>query len=233
MKFEERNSEPRTNEKIPMTKFETNARRIALPAEPPMYIRSFFSSFGPSTFVLRHSFEASRFRIWNFRAGLWLTILLTLGPVGCGYQMVGANGASLYRQDVKTVAVPMITNRTYRRGLEQELTKSVIQQLEEHSNYKVVPKERADTILECEIFAASVSLLGSDSTTGLPQEQEFTIVVNFTWKDLRTGDILVQRKNFDQRANFMPTLGESSTVASTNAIQQLGLAIVQEMQADW
>jgi hypothetical protein len=152
---------------------------------------------------------------------------------GCGYQVTGANNASLYRQNVKTVAVPMITNRSYRRGLEVELTKSVIQQLEEHSPYKVVPKERADTILECEIYAAQVNLLGSDSTTGLPQEQEFTIVVNFTWKDLRTGDILCERKNFDQRSNFMPTLGESSSVASTNAIQQLGLAIVQEIQADW
>jgi hypothetical protein len=160
-------------------------------------------------------------------------VMLSLLLPGCGYQVTGAGNASLYRQDVKTVAVPMMTNRTYRRGLEIELTKSVIQQLEEHSPYKVVPKERADTILECEIYLARITLLGSDSNTGLPQEQEYTIVVNFTWKDLRTGDILCQRKNFDQRANFMPTLGESSSVASTNAIQQLGLGIVQEMQADW
>jgi len=185
----------------------------------------------PKKKIVHRIFSDFGLRIWDFIriSGFGFLIFLP----GCGYQMTGMNNASLYRADVKTVAVPMITNRTYRRGLELELTKSVIQQLEEHSPYKVVPKERADTILECEIYAASVGLLGSDSTTGLPQEQELTIVVNFTWKDLRTGDILCQRKNYDQRANFMPTLGESSSVASTNAIQQLGLAIVQEMQADW
>ena len=161
---------------------------------------------------------------------------------GCGYQETGLDNAnntpgyqwhSLYRQDIQTVAVPAIVNRTYRRGLETELTKSVIEQMEEHTPYKVVPKERADTILECEIIYAAVTTVSTDSATGLPQEQLFTISVDFTWKNLRTGDILVQRKNFDQHANFVPTLGESSSVGSTNSIQQLALAIVQEMQAEW
>ena len=145
----------------------------------------------------------------------------------------GYQWKSLYRQDIQTVAVPIFVNRTFRRGLETELTKSVIEQMEEHTPYKVVPKERADTILEGEIVSAQTNTLSTDIQTGLPQEQEYTIVVSFTWKNLRTGDILVQRRNFDQRANFVATLGESSSVGSTNAIQQLSLAVVQELQADW
>jgi hypothetical protein len=159
-------------------------------------------------------------------------IILTLFTSGCGYQQVGVNNASLYRQDIQTVAVPVFLNRTFRRGLENELTKSFIQQLEEHTPYKVVPKERADTIMDCEILSAETNTLSTDIETGLPQEQLFTIIVSFTWKNLRTGDILVQRRNFDQRANFVPFLGESSQVASTTAIQQLALAMVQEMQ-EW
>ena len=168
----------------------------------------------------------------KFRFLAALALLLPLG-FGCGYHMMGVDNASLYRQDLQTVAVPVFTNRSYRRGLENELTKSIVQQLEEHSPYKVVPRDRADTILEGEIISATVNLQGSDINTGLPQDQQFDIVVNFTWKNLRTGDILVQRRSFDQRAEFYATLGESSTVGSTDAIQQLGLAIVQEMQADW
>jgi hypothetical protein len=171
-----------------------------------------------------------------------LLIACLLPLPGCGYQQTGVDNAnntpgyqwhSLYRQDIQTVAVPVFVNRTFRRGLENELTKSIIEQMEEHTPYKVVPKERADTILEGEIVAAQVNTISTDITTGLPQEQLYTIVVSFTWKNLRTGDILVQRRNFDQRANFVPTLGESSSLASTNAIQQLGLGIVEELSAEW
>jgi Lipopolysaccharide-assembly len=189
-----------------------------------------------SSFVIRHwnFIRHSRFRISNFRR---CVIALMLGTTflagGCGYQMMGVNHASLYRQDIQTVAVPIFLNRTYRQGLETELTKSIIQQLEEHSPYKVVPKDRADTILEGEIVTAPIDLLNPDSTTGLPQEQQYTLVINFVWKNLRTGDILVQRRNFDQRESFFPTLGESASVGSTNTIQQLALAVVNEMQADW
>ena len=167
---------------------------------------------------------------------------LFIGTGGCGYQQAGVDNAnntpgyewhSLYRQDIQTVAVPVFANRSYRRGLETQLTKSVIQQLEEHSPYKVVSREKADTILECEIVAASTSTLGFDSQSGLPQDQLFTLVVSFTWKNLRTGEILVQRRNFDERANFVPVLGESESVGAADTIQKLALGIVQELQADW
>jgi Lipopolysaccharide-assembly len=169
-------------------------------------------------------------------------VISALISTGCGYQQTGVDNAnntpgyqwhSLYRQDIQTVAVPIFTNRTFRRGLENELTKSIIEQMEEHTPYKVVPKERADTILEGEIVSATTSTLSTDIQTGLPQEQMYTIVVSFTWKNLRTGDILVQRHHFDQLANYVPFLGESSSVGSTNSIQQLSLGIVQELQADW
>ena len=161
---------------------------------------------------------------------------------GCGYQQTAVDNGnvtpgyqwhSLYRQDIQTVAVPVFVNRSFRRGLETELTKSIIEQMEEHTPYKVVSRDRADTVLEGEIISAQTNTLGIDNLTGLPQEQLYDISVSFTWKNLRTGEILVQRRSFDQRANFVPFLGESASVGSTNGIQQLALAIVQEMSADW
>jgi hypothetical protein len=215
------------NDEIPNSNDETNA----------WHARAFsLADTFVSNSVLRHwnFIRHSRFRISNFRRAITAMVLTTtLLSGGCGYQMMGVNHASLYRQDIQTVAVPIFLNRTYRRGLETELTKSIIQQLEEHSPYKVVPKDRADTILEGEIVTAPVDLLNTDGNTGLPQEQQYTVVINFTWKNLRTGDILVQRKNLDQRESFFPTLGESASVGSTNTLQQLALAVVNEMQADW
>jgi hypothetical protein len=181
------------------------------------------------------SVERQPRRAWCASVFILHSALITLHLLmsGCGYQQMGHNNANLYRQDIQTVAIPVFVNRTYRRGLETELTKSVIQQLEEHSPYKVVPQERADTILDCEIVAVTTSTLSFDEFSGLPQDQSIAMVVSFTWKNLRTGEILVQRRNFDQRAEFFPALGESASIGQTEVIQNLALAIVQEMQADW
>ncbi|MCS7032800.1 MAG: hypothetical protein NZ561_02265, partial [Phycisphaerae bacterium] len=67
----------------------------------------------------------------------------------------------------------------------------------------------------------------------IPQEQLYKITVNFVWKDLRTGKILVERRNFEQTATFYPTLGEGRFVGSQQAAEQLARGIVQELQADW
>jgi hypothetical protein len=148
--------------------------------------------------------------------------------VPAGYQW-----KSLYREDIQTVAVPVFVNRTYRRGIEARLTQSLIGQIEEHTPYKVVSRDKADTVLEGTIEAVQTNTLANDETTGLPQEQSYTISVSFTWKNLRTGKVLVSRRGYDQRASFFAVLGESAEVGAQDAIDRLALSIVHEMQADW
>jgi hypothetical protein len=83
------------------------------------------------------------------------------------------------------------------------------------------------------ITDANTTTLSDDSYTGLPQEQSYNITVSFTWKNLRTGQIYTQRRNFDQHTSFFPTLGEADSIGARDAVQHLALGIVQEMQADW
>src|SRR3954447_4219938 len=105
---------------------------------------------------------------------LW-SIFCVLVVSGCGYSHPGEDPSgsyqwrSLYREDVKSVAVPIFTNKTYRRGVEFSLTKSLVNQIEAKSPYKVVPKERADTILEGQIVEIKLQNLSLDSTTAIPQ----------------------------------------------------------------
>jgi hypothetical protein len=169
---------------------------------------------------------------------------------GCGYSRGPRNGGadgpgsgapsptgyhwrSLYRDDVHTVAVPIFTNRSYRRGVEFSLSRALVNQLEASSPYKVVPRERADTVLEGEILDVNLRTLSPDVHTGLPQEQLYIVRLNFTWKDLRTGKILVERRRFEQSTTYYPTLGEGQFVGSQQNVERLAIAIVQEMQADW
>lgn len=173
-----------------------------------------------------------------FAAGLLAVLLL---PTGCGYTIsndpatatADYHNPTLYRKDVKTVAVPIFTNHTYYRGIEFNLTKAIINQLEEQSPYKVVSRDEADTILEGEITRVHVQTSSNNVYTGLPQEQLYIIAVDFRWKDLRTGKMLVQRHDFEQTAPYYPTLGEAQFFGSQENIEKLALAIVQEMQDDW
>ncbi len=161
---------------------------------------------------------------------------------GCGYQQSGVYDKninagyqwhSLYREDIQTVAVPVFVNRSYRRGVEISLTKAIIQQLEAHTPYKAVAPERADSILEGEIGDAETVTLSNDPLTGLPQEQLYKLVVSFTWKNLRTGQVMVERRGFVQKTRYFPTLGEGQPVGSQDAVERLAMGIVQELQADW
>jgi len=171
-----------------------------------------------------------------------LALLVCIGLAGCGYQQQGVTDRnitpgyqwhSLYREDIQTVAVPVFTNISYRRGVEISLSKAIIQDIETHTPYKVVSPDKADTILEGEIASVATNTLTNNLDTALPQEQSITLQVNFTWKNLRTGQILVERHSFEQKASFFQTLGEGSFVGTQDAVERLALGIVQELQADW
>jgi hypothetical protein len=168
-----------------------------------------------------------------------LAIALLTMVGGCGYSHTGdapSDGyrwRSLYREDVRTIAVPIFTNKDFTRGVEFALSKSLVNQIEAHTPYKVVPRERADSILEGQITAIRRSTVSRDTETAVPQEQLYEIYVDFVWKDLHTGRIIVQRENFAQTRTYYTTLGEGRFVGQQQAVENLALAIVQELQADW
>jgi hypothetical protein len=185
----------------------------------------------------------------NVHIHLLLLATLALAASGCGYQSGGAEAGdkaaakpaaaegyqwkSVYRQDVRSVAVPIFKSVSFARGVEFSLSTALVKQIEATTPCKVLPRERADTILEGEVVEVSVATLSNDPKSALPQEQLVDVRVNFTWKDLRTGRILVERRNLERAATFYPTLGEGRFVGTQEASERLALAIVQELQADW
>lgn len=96
-----------------------------------------------------------------------------------------------------------------------------------------MPRERADTILEGEIVEVRRNTISNDARSTIPQEQLYTVRINFVWKDLRTGHILCERRNFEQTAVYYATLGEGKYTGQMQNVEKLALGIVQELQADW
>ncbi|HEX4055535.1 MAG TPA: LptE family protein [Tepidisphaeraceae bacterium] len=174
----------------------------------------------------------------NFFSSISLAQLgLLLLLAGCGYQSDNGDGGwhwgSVYRQDIHSVAVPIFTTKDFHQGVEYQLSDALAKKIEEFTPYKVEPRERADTVLEGEIVSVTPTNLTMNPFTDTPQEQQYSIIVDFTWKDLRTGKILVSRQAFEQTSTFFPYLGEGQYIASQSAVEGLALGIVNEMEGPW
>jgi hypothetical protein len=179
--------------------------------------------------------------LFNRMSHRFAPILCLLLLAGCGYTQQGddpnpSSGyqwKSLYRGDVRTVAVPIFTNKDFHRGVEFSLTKAVQGDIEAHTPYKVTSRETADTILEGEIIGVKETTLDLNAVTATPQSQLLQITVNLVWKRIKTGEILMTRKSFEQTATYYPLLGESQQVGEQAAVEDLARGIVEQMEADW
>jgi hypothetical protein len=95
-----------------------------------------------------------------------------------------------YDPKYKTVRVPIFQNKTYRRGLEYDLTKAVITQIEEITRMKVVSGQ-ADTELIGTITMTSKNVLNLNQL-GEIREGEAVLTIELVWRDLHTGEILTR-----------------------------------------
>ena len=152
---------------------------------------------------------------------------------GCGpYTM-----KDQYRPGIKTVFVPIWTRGTevYRRELEMRLTKALVQRIELDTPYKTTTKDRADTELRGQIKLISQRILSRNPDTGLPREIEAIFTLDFTWKDLRNGKVLVEHSNFQAVDNYMPDcpFNEDFFQGSEAAINRIARRVVETMEAEW
>ena len=87
------------------------------------------------------------------------TCLLSVLLAGCtGYQLGNQN---LFRPDIRTVHVPIVQSESFRRGLGERLTESMVKEIELRTPYKVV-----DAIAAVSMVSASDSYHGIKEPIG-------------------------------------------------------------------
>lgn len=169
---------------------------------------------------------------WSALTALLLSSLAGVAG-GCG----GYSTANVYHQDVRTVAIPIWTRGSdvYRRDIEFRLTEALAKRVQLDTPYKVTDKSRADTLLEGVIQGVDQRVLSFNPDTGEPRDIQLRLRVDFTWTDLRTGEILLERKNFRAAGVYYPSdpLSEDFFEGSADAINDLALRIVQELESPW
>lgn len=154
---------------------------------------------------------------------------------GCGY-MVGAP----YSETVRTVAVPIFTSDSFRRGFEFQLTEAVKKRIEMQTPFRIAEEPYADTRLTGHIVDVRKNVIAENAFDD-PRELQLSMTVMVTWEDLRTGQMLAQQQiplpaeaaTFIAQADFAPELGQSLASANQRMMERLAYDIVSRMEAAW
>jgi len=164
-----------------------------------------------------------------------LTGLLFAGCSGDG--TTGYTTQSQFPSDVKTVYIPVWTRGkdVYRRDIEMRLTEALVKRLQQNTPYRIAKKGEADTELSGEIIRIDQEVLHYNPDTGKAREIGMLFTVNFTWKDLRSGKILVSREKFQVSTTYIPDeeFNEDFFVGSEDLVNKLARLIVEQLESDW
>ena len=120
------------------------------------------------------------------------TLLLPSCNWDGNFCVLGYTTKPQYPEHIRTVYVPIFKNLTLWRGLEFDLTRAVIREIEAKTPYKVVScASGADTQLTGTIVSLNKNVINRNQQNEI-REAETTLGVEVVWKDLRTGEILSQ-----------------------------------------
>ncbi|MHC4917520.1 MAG: LPS assembly lipoprotein LptE [Planctomycetota bacterium] len=160
---------------------------------------------------------------------------------GCGLATnpdpnVGYTMASHYRKGVRTVYVPIWrrAKEVYRRDIEIRLTEALVKRVEAETPYKVVGKGRADTELSGTLVEVEQQVLSFDPRSGMAREIQMRLIVDFTWRDLRTGKPIVEER-ISSTSEYIPPhpFSEDFFQGSEHTINRLAQRIVERMAGPW
>lgn len=162
-----------------------------------------------------------------------LTAALCVGLCGC-IKLSGYSNESLFPQDVKTVCVEMFDNQSFRRGLEYQLTDALAKRIEADTPYKIVSnKDRADTIISGQITSIGESVITIERETGGVLEKETLVHAVVNWKNLKTGQLLINNKSVTASATYSEYQNQDFSYSSVLAANRLARKIVQLMEEEW
>ncbi|MFC1737793.1 LptE family protein [Planctomycetota bacterium] len=165
--------------------------------------------------------------------GLWALGFGLSCFCGCA-QLGGYSGESLFPKDVETVYVQMFDNQSFWRGVEYDLTDALVKRIEVETPYKVVSSpDRADTVISGQLTSVTRPTLSTERETGRAMEREVELMAVVNWKNLKTGQLLVDNTSVGASASYSEWQQQGFDYASTLAANNLARRIVELMEKQW
>ncbi len=160
---------------------------------------------------------------------LYLILPITLVISGCGY-----SHSWMYPATVSTVYVEMFDSRSLRRGHEYALTDAIAKRIESETPYKIVSdRNLADSVISGQISSIGQGTLSYERETGSAFESDARVTVNFSWKDLKTGQLFVDNESVEASATFSSFVGQDFEYAVRVAVNRAAERVVERMQTEW
>jgi outer membrane lipopolysaccharide assembly protein LptE/RlpB len=159
------------------------------------------------------------------RAPAALAVLgLALALSGCGYSLRGN-----LPEHIKSVAVPVFQNRTPVPAVENFLTNAVVNAFSTNGRLRVTSVDRADSILDGEITSYLLQSIAYDAAANIRQFR-LTVTLNLRFRDVRRNEVLFQRANYSDRADFaVPGTVAETITTSEVALQQAATEIARSV----
>ena len=159
-----------------------------------------------------------------------LLLLWCVALTGCGYQH-----AETFPTAYRTIAVPIFENRSFYKGVEFDLAEALSKRVTDRTPYRLAEPGAADTMLEGTIREVKQLRVTRTTRGSLPEQMEVQVIVDFVWKDLRSGEDIIDRQGFSAVGRYIPTtpIGEPFAAAQHDAANRLAEDIVDQMRGDW
>jgi len=154
---------------------------------------------------------------------------------------------NVFRSDIKTVYVQFFDNSTFRRGIEVDLTRAVVNEIKLRTPFVLAPRDRADTVLTGEIvdFDEQAVVKSEENQILLSRAR---VRVKFRWRDRLTGTDIVPERTVQETvrvgagtseaggAVLLPARVQRATPDSTafaRLFEKVAQDIVDSMEQSW
>lgn len=157
---------------------------------------------------------------------------------GCAGYRFGAR--TMYPNHIRTVHVPIFDSDSLRPGLGPWLTEAVIKQIEQTTDYKVVSRNKADTVLEGLVLPVTKQVSVTTINDDL-REVDMTMQIQVRWIDSQ-GELVypemviplpVALADVRGTSGQVTEVGHSTLSAEQVVVEQLAAQIVAIMESPW
>src|SRR2546428_818747 len=132
---------------------------------------------------------------------------MAVALAGCGYSLRGNLPGH-----IRSVGVPVFTNRTSEPAVENILTQAVVQAFSTNGRLRVVKPEQADAILEGEVVDYQIQALAFDPRANI-QQYRLVVTMNLPMRDVRSNTPLFQQPRVQEKSDFRVFGAVSQTIS--------------------
>jgi len=135
-------------------------------------------------------------------------VLFALGLAGCGYSFRGN-----LPDHIKTVAVPIFTNKTSEPAVESLMTSAVVEAYATNGRLRVVRPEEADAVLDGELVGYSVQSIAFDNQANV-RVYRLLVTMNIKLRDVRRNAVLFEQQGLKEKSDFQVLGAVSQTIGA-------------------